>query len=255
MERHEEKISFILKAIFFSVTLILSSCITGMSTRSLPYTTLPLPTPTIEDGVKGLKIALVLFDVKDIKFSGGHYKGLMQINQPWDFMHYQEKKNAFYTGLSETARYAIGDEFIRQGLDVIVTDGKDMNRLKGLDIIITGRITQIEMNTYGHGTKEGFGSIGDYWEAGVILGNVTIYNARDGAILWIGDLEKYCKLPNGPEKLDWTIFEAVSKFLQVSIKEKDYEDYFQKRQDITPVEIAARLSAIDIIKKLKPINQ
>ena len=110
----------------------------------------------------------------------------------------------------------------------------------GLDIIVTGKVSQIELNTYAN----------DYWEAVIILKDITLSRTRDGAMLWIGDIERYCKLPDSPEKLDLTLFKAVSKFLKTSIEEKSYEDYFQKRRDITPAEIAARLSAIDIIKKI-----
>lgn len=226
-------------AILFLIPIIFSSCTTGRFSQ-FPYTSLPLPNLAIEDEIKNLKIAVVLFDIKDAKISGGHYKGIMQKIQHWDINIPEEQKDSFLFGLSETVSYAISDEFLRQGLNVIVTDGKDINRLKGLDIIVTGKVSHIELNTYSN----------DYWESVVVLKDVTLSRTRDGAMLWIGDIERYCKLPHSPEKLEWTMFKAVSKFLKTSIEEKSYEDYFQKRKDITPTEIAARLSAINIIKKI-----
>jgi len=204
-----------------------------------PYTSLPLPNIAIEDEIKNLKIAVVLFDIEDTKISGGHYKGIMQKIQHWDINIPEEQKDSFLFGLSETVSYAIADEFLRQGLNGVITDGRDINRLKGLDIIVTGKVSHIELNTHAN----------DYWEAVIILKDITLSRTRDGAMLWIGDIERYCKLPNSPEKLEWTMFKDVSRFLRTSIEEKSYENYFQKRKDITPAEIAARLSAIDIMKK------
>ena len=224
--------------ILFLIFIIFSGCATGRYSH-FPYTSLPLPNIAIEDEIKNLKIAVVLFDIEDTKISGGHYKGIMQKIQHWDINIPEEQKDSFLFGLSETVSYAIADEFLRQGLNGVITDGRDINRLKGLDIIVTGKVSQIELNTYAN----------DYWEAVIILKDITLSRTRDGAMLWIGDIERYCKLPNSPEKLEWTMFKDVSRFLRTSIEEKSYENYFQKRKDITPAEIAARLSAIDIMKK------
>ena len=224
--------------ILFLIFIIFSGCATGRYSH-FPYTSLPLPNIAIEDEIKNLKIAVVLFDIEDTKISGGHYKGIMQKIQHWDINIPEEQKDSFLFGLSETVSYAIADEFLRQGLNIVITDGKDINRLKGLDIIVTGKVSHIELNTHAN----------DYWEAVIILKDITLSRTRDGAMLWIGDIERYCKLPNSPEKLEWTMFKDVSRFLRTSIEEKSYENYFQKRKDITPAEIAARLSAIDIMKK------
>lgn len=231
-------ILFLRLATLFLTPIIFSSCATGRYSQ-FPYTSLPLPNIAIEDEIKKLKIAVVFFDIEGTKISGGHYKGMMQKIEHWDISIPEEQKDSFLFGLSETVSYAMADEFLRQGLNVIVTDGRDINSLKGLDIIITGKVSHIELNTYAN----------DYWEAVVTLKDITLSRTRDGAMLWIGDIERFCKLPDSPEKLDWVMFKAVSKFLKTSIEEKRYEDYFQKRKDITPVEIAARLSAIDIIRK------
>ena len=224
--------------ILFLIFIIFSGCATGRYSH-FPYTSLPLPNIAIEDEIKNLKIAVVLFDIEDTKISGGHYKGIMQKIQHWDINIPEEQKDCFLFGLSETVSYAIADEFLRQGLNGVITDGRDINRLKGLDIIVTGKVSHIELNTHAN----------DYWEAVIILKDITLSRTRDGAMLWIGDIERYCKLPNSPEKLEWTMFKDVSRFLRTSIEEKSYENYFQKRKDITPAEIAARLSAIDIMKK------
>jgi len=224
--------------ILFLIFIIFSGCATGRYSH-FPYTSLPLPNIAIEDEIKNLKIAVVLFDIEDTKISGGHYKGIMQKIQHWDINIPEEQKDSFLFGLSETVSYAIADEFLRQGLNGVITDGRDINRLKGLDIIVTGKVSHIELNTHAN----------DYWEAVIILKDITLSRTRDGAMLWIGDIERYCKLPNSPEKLEWTMFKDVSRFLRTSIEEKSYENYFQKRKDITPAEIAARLSAIDIMKK------
>ena len=231
-------ILFLRLTILFLISIIFTSC-TMARYSQFPYTSLPLPNIAIEDEIKNLKIAVVLFDIEDTKISGGHYKGIMQKIQHWDINIPEEQKDSFLFGLSETVSYAIADEFLRQGLNGVITDGRDINRLKGLDIIVTGKVSHIELNTHAN----------DYWEAVIILKDITLSRTRDGAMLWIGDIERYCKLPNSPEKLEWTMFKDVSRFLRTSIEEKSYENYFQKRKDITPAEIAARLSAIDIMKK------
>ena len=231
-------ILFLRLTILFLISIIFTSC-TMARYSQFPYTSLPLPNIAIEDEIKNLKIAVVLFDIEDTKISGGHYKGMMQKIQHWDINIPEGQKDSFLFGLSETVSYAIADEFLRQGLNIVITDGKDINRLKGLDIIVTGKVSHIELNTHAN----------DYWEAVIILKDITLSRTRDGAMLWIGDIERYCKLPNSPEKLEWTMFKDVSRFLRTSIEEKSYENYFQKRKDITPAEIAARLSAIDIMKK------
>ena len=231
-------ILFLRLTILFLISIIFTSC-TMARYSQFPYTSLPLPNIAIEDEIKNLKIAVVLFDIEDTKISGGHYKGMMQKIQHWDINIPEGQKDSFLFGLSETVSYAIADEFLRQGLNGVITDGRDINRLKGLDIIVTGKVSHIELNTHAN----------DYWEAVIILKDITLSRTRDGGMLWIGDIERYCKLPDSPEKLEWTMFKDVSRFLRTSIEEKSYENYFQKRKDITPAEIAARLSAIDIMKK------
>jgi hypothetical protein len=230
-------------AVLFFILTILNGCATGSRTASLPYTTIPLPKLSIEDEIKNLKIAVVLFDIENTKISGGRHEGFMQKSEPWDLNLSQGQKDSFSMGIAETTRLAIADEFRRQGLNVIITDGKDMNRLKDLNIIVTGEVEYIELNTYN--------SRGNYWEAEVILKNVTFYRTMDGAMLWVGNIGEYSKLPESPPEPDLAIFTAISEKLQETIKEKVNEDYSLHRKDITPVEIAARLSAIDIIKRLK----
>ncbi|MDD5711217.1 MAG: hypothetical protein PHY31_00500 [Smithellaceae bacterium] len=125
---------------------------------------------------------------------------------------------------------------------------------------ITGTVKSVEMNTYGRvltGMFEGFGSAGNYGEANIIFSNVTVQDAK-GKIVWQGGIAKYGKLLNCPVQLDWTAFTLVSKSLMMSAAGSDPTklvnavkssggDYHIEAITENPVEMAARLAAIDLI--------
>ncbi|MBJ6726697.1 hypothetical protein [Geomesophilobacter sediminis] len=238
-------------------------------TRSLPPTTMP-QTVTVSPHLKRAQVNFHPFDVNATVISGGHYEGLLQVKQPWIWGLSDEQKAAMYGDLRNVARYAFIDQFIRLGLEVRVPQEhaaqldlpkpKRTKPVKRESLEIQGVVTSIDMNTYGRGlsgTFEGYGSAGNYWEATLVFSGISVVDAR-GNIIWSGDIKKYCKLANSPVQLDWTMFTLISKSLEMSAAhqgllgaknalEKSKAEYHLEPINENPVEIAARLAAIDLI--------
>lgn len=237
-------------------------------TRGVPFTDMP-PSLQLGKDISKLKVAVVLFDVKDTDISGGHHEGLLQVRQPWIFGLSKEDKEALYSGLPDTVRYSIASEFARQGMKVVVLEGESPEMFYWPDIVINGRVAGIELNTYGHGTIEGFGSAGDYWESTITLDDVAVYGKKDRAVMKIGRLVGYAKLPESPATLSWTMFTLLSKSLKASlnmaraseplevagaVRNTVYTfkgDYILRPKDVTPAEVAARNLAVEIIKRIQ----
>ncbi|MFH1582013.1 MAG: hypothetical protein ABIC39_08130 [Pseudomonadota bacterium] len=245
-------------------------------TRSHPPTILSASPIVLSEKSRKVEIAIEPFDVSCTSISGGHYEGLLQVRQPWIFGISDYQKAALYGDLKNVVRYAFIDEFIRRGLKVIVPpehldklnlpEAKIQKNAEMADLKITGTISSIELNTYGQGlrgTFEGFGSSGNYWESEIVLSDVMVVD-RKQTIIWKGDVRQYGKLLNSPVKLDWTMFTLLSKSLQMSsamgtpanlmrsVKSMS-ADYYIEKINKNPVEIAARLAAIEIIRKMDNI--
>lgn len=253
--------------LFILAPLILVGCAAKFgATRSLPPTTFPPPSISLSDGIKKIKVAIEPFDIGKTVVSGGHHEGLAQVRQPWIWGIPEEQKYIFYRDIKNQVRYAFIDEFSRLGIQVIVPQEhhKMLNlseeqknlHIDDMDIKITGSVTSIQLNTFGRGLKgtfEGFGSSGNYWEAEITLSDVIVYDKNQN-MLWKGNINKYTKLLNCPAKLDWTIFDLISVGLAMSspkglvsgIKASKGEYQIEKITS-NPVDIAARLAAIDVI--------
>lgn len=257
--------------LIFMTAILLTGCAAKMgATRSLPPTAYPSHLVFHSFNIKKIQVAIEPFDVERTEISGGHHEGLAQVRQPWIWGLSDDQKEAMYGDLKNVARYAFIDEFNRIGLRVIVpeehqsmltlSEKQKKMGLKDASIIIRGSVKSIEMNTYGHGLSgsfEGFGSAGNYWEAEILLSDITICDKHQN-ILWRGDLKKYSKLLKCPVKLDWTMFTLLSKSLQsanmmsssskmASGIKSSGADYIIEGIKDNPVEMAARLAAIDII--------
>jgi hypothetical protein len=240
--------------------LFLNGCMAG-KTRSLPFTEYP-PSSTDIAYLKKATIAVQPFDISSTVFTGGHHEGLMQVRQPGIWGLSTEQQKILYGDLGNIVRYAFIDELMKRNQRVIIL-GQSFPTRKP-DYTVSGVVRSVELNTYGQGTREGFGTAGNYWEATVELADVAIIRSSDNAAVWRGDMTEYCKLADSPAKLDWTIFTVLQKSLQeglalskgitpggvqeaIEISAASYEvGPVQK----TPVEIASRLAALDVLKRI-----
>ena len=242
------------------VLFLMNGCaaIKMRGTSSLPPTTIP-DRVELTGSIRQQTFEITLFDVSSTDVSGGHHEGLLQVRQPWIWGLSEEQKNTMYNDLANVARYAFINEFSRLGLKVLVADHTRLSSGKLAAIAINGKIAAIEMNTYGHGlsgTFEGFGSAGNYWEAKVAFTDITVTDSS-GILIWSGNLEKYCKLAGSPVKLDWTIFTLMANSLKMSstslttLGDGIYSSKGEYRIEVAaanPVERAARLAAIDLLR-------
>jgi hypothetical protein len=96
------------------------------------------------------------------------------------------------------------------------------------------------------------------------LGEVVIICSRDNATVWQGEVTEYCKLPDSPAKLDWTVFTVLQKSLQEGLAlskgvtagalqdavETSVATYEIGPIQKNPLEIASRLAALDILRRI-----
>ncbi len=54
-----------------------------------------------------------------------------------------------------------------------------------LDFALTGTVRSMEINTYGQGTWEGFGSAGNYWEATIRVTDIENVRYTDKKMIWL----------------------------------------------------------------------
>ena len=241
--------------------LFLTSCMAG-KTRSLPFTEFPPADRADIAHLKRSTIAIQPFDISSTEIIGGHHEGLMQVRQPWIWGLSNEQKEVLYGDLGNVVRYAFIDELLKRNQRVIIL-GQDLS-IRKPTYTVTGSVQTVELNTYGQGTREGFGSAGNYWEATIKLGNVVIIRSRDNVTVWKGDVTEYCKLPHSPAKLDWTIFTVLQKSLQeglalskgvTAVAVQDAVEASAASYEIgpiqrNPVEIASRLAALSVLQRI-----
>ena len=241
--------------------LFLTGCMAG-KTRSLPFTEFPPADAVHITHMKRSTIAIQPFDISSTVIKGGHHEGLMQVRQPLIWGLSESQREVLYGDLGNVVRYAFIDELLKWKQRVIIL-GQGFPTRKP-DYMVTGTVRSVELNTYGQGTREGFGSAGNYWEASVELGEVVIVRSRDSATVWQGEVIEYCKLADSPAKLDWTIFTVLQKSLQEGLAlskgvtagalqdavETSAATYEIGPIQKNPLEIASRLAALDILRRI-----
>jgi hypothetical protein len=241
--------------------LFLTGCMAG-KTRSMPFTEFPPADAVHITHMKRSTIAIQPFDIASTVITGGHYEGLLQVRQPWIWGLSESQREVLYKDLGNVVRYAFIDELLKRNQRMVVL-GQGLQTRKP-DYTITGTVRSVELNTYGQGTREGFGSAGNYWEASVELGEVVIVRSRDNATVWQGDVIEYCKLPDSPVKLDWTIFTVLQKSLQEGLAlskgvtagalqdavETSAATYEIGPVQKNPLEIASRLAALEVLRRI-----
>ena len=260
------------KLIGYSVFLVLvvTGCAT-IGTKDLPVSDVTQVKVDIPEGISDRTVAVYLA-YEDARIKGGHHEGLMQVRQPWIFGMSKHQKEILYGEAHEFARNAFISELLRQGVLVTPFEEKDQSRLSDYDILVSGSIEKIILNTYGRGTVEGFGSAGDYWEAKILLEDVTVTDQRSDEILYQGEIETYAKLRPCPVQLKWNFMTMINKSLSSSTRLPEVGSantavqslskgtsfaktwdaaYFIDGYKTTPIEVAARQAACELLMRSK----
>jgi len=253
---------------------LLSGCAANV-TRSLPYTQVHPQIIDTAPSVKASHLGVVPFESAETEIGGGHHEGLLQVRQPWIFGLSKEQKEILYGNAGELASLSFASELKRQGIHMSLLQDKGEPSSSGCELMLTGKVQRVILNTYGHGTKEGYGSAGNYWEATVVFSNVSLHDRRSNKVLWAGDIQGYAKLENSAAKLDWTMLTVALKSLQGALylqqmqaaasplsamsKGKSYvqtweADYTMDRYEISPIEVAARHAAAQFLQTIRALD-
>ena len=250
---------------------VMSGCAANV-TRSAPCTQLHPNRVQAPPLLSGCRLAVVEFQSENTKIEGGHHEGLLQVRQPWIFGISKEQKEMLYGNAGQLAVLAFVSELKEQGLTVVLL--KDMRgaSTNDFDLMLTGTVERVILNTYGHGTKEGFGSAGNYWEATVLLSGIQLKDMRSNRVFRINDIQSYAKLEDSPAQLDWTMLTVAVKSLQGALylhqmqtassaltaasKGKKYvetwkADYTLDNYMVSPIEVAARHAAARVLQEVK----
>jgi hypothetical protein len=254
---------------------LLSGCAANV-TRSRPFTQVRPDIIDIAPNLRSCRLGIVLFDHKDTKIEGGHHEGLLQVRQPWIFGISKAQKDMLYGNAGELAALSLASELKNQGLSVTLLEDVRATPLENFDLVLTGKVERVLLNTYGHGTKEGFGSAGNYWEATVFFSNIQLKDTQSDRVFRVDDIQSYAKLENCPAQLDWTMLTVAVKSLQgalllyqiqtasspltVASKGKKYvetfkADYTVDKYVISPIEVAARHAAAQFLQRVKSTVQ
>jgi hypothetical protein len=143
---------------------VLSGCAANV-TRSLPVTQVRPSMVDIAPSLKSSRLGIVLFAHKDTKIEGGHHEGLLQVRQPWIFGISKAQKDMLYGNAGELAALSFASELKYQGLSVTLLQDTREASSNNSDLLVTGKVERVILNTYGHGTKVRI------WFSGKLLGS------------------------------------------------------------------------------------
>jgi len=231
-----------------ATALALTGC---AGTRATPVTQPPGPQAGLPAALRGRPIAIAL-DSSATAIQGGHHEGLLQVPQPWIFGLKPEQKKLLYDNAPQVAALAFLAEIQRQGMTV---------RSEAPEFTLAGTVRSVAVDTYGHGTVEGFGSAGDYWEARIVFSGLRLVETRSGRVLWQGDQSGYAKLSPCPAHLDWTMLTLVERSLRGTAllagglkNANEYLHNFEGSYTLdakaaTPIELAGRVAAAEWLAK------
>jgi len=243
-----------MKAVLAAVALSLS---VGCGLHKVEATPMPQTQTSLPVELRGRRIAVAL-DSGAAKIKGGHHEGILQVRQPWFLGLKPEQRHLLYDHAAEVAALAFGAEIQNQGLAVKPDDA---------EFTLTGTVQAITLDTYGHGSTEGFGTAGNYWEATVEFSGLRLTENRTGRLLWEGPQDGYARLTPCPLHMDWGILKTMIVTLQNSITlagpkaamnplaVKDtlnaYDGaYVLDEPHATPIDVAARQAAVALMAKV-----
>ena len=225
----------------------------------------PAPVPQVQAlvpaAVRGKRVAVAM-DVQETQIKGGHHEGLLKVRQPWIFGLKPEQKALLYDNAAQVAALAFSAELQQEGL--VVDPAK-------AEFTLAGTVQTVTLNTYGHGTVEGLGSAGDYWEATVAFSQVRLTENRTGRVLYEGQPTGYARLSPCPAHLDWTNLDVLTKSLKGAMilsklktvhdpsglikGGKDYLYNFEgtytlDKPPVTPIDLAGRQAAASMLAQV-----
>jgi len=231
-------------------------------TRGLETTLLPQAPVGEAPLLKGRSVALLL-EMDGLKIGGGHHEGLLQVRQPWIFGLSAPQRARLYDQAGPVALLAFAAELKQLGIKVEAADP---------ELELRGRIQRVDLHTYGKGTKEGFGSAGDYWEATLSLEDLELRERATGRVLWRGRIEEYAKVKPCPATLDWDLLTLSLKILKGSVQLQTLPlsgvaalragnayvhtfegDYRLDTSQVSPIEVAARKAAQHLLSELRAV--
>jgi hypothetical protein len=233
--------------------------------EAVPQTAQEPPAPArttsvLPAAIQGSRVA-VSMDVKATRIRGGHHEGLLKVRQPWIYGLSKEQRRMIYDNAPQVAALAFCAGMQEQGLRVDP---------EGAAYSLAGTVQSVTINTYGHGTKEGFGSAGNYWDAKVQFADLRLVDLATGAVLWQGSPSAYARLAPCPAQLDWTILDVLTRsmkgamilsklevagdVLKLAKGGKDYLEnwsgsYTLGDLSVTPIDAAARQAAAEMLAK------
>jgi len=263
------------RLLFLSLILLGAYIVSGCAanvTRSAPCTRLHPNRVQAPPLLSGCRLGVLQFDSENTKIEGGHHEGLLQVRQPWIFGISKEQKEMLYGNAGQVAALSFVSELKNQGLTVTLHKDVAGGSSQDFDLLLTGKVERVILNTYGHGTIEGFGSAGNYWEATVLFSDIQLKDMRSHKAFRVNDIQSYAKLEDSPAKLDWTMLTVAVKSLQGALylhqmqtatsaltavsKGKKYvetwkADYTLDDYVISPIEVAARHAAAQFLREVK----
>lgn len=250
--------------------LIITGCAAG-KTKNLPCSEPVQAIVGFPEILKSKKVAVLLWH-REAQVESCHHEGLMQGKQYWMFGLSKEQKNILFKNAGEITSLSFITELNHQGLIAELINDYDDKIIKSHDFLITGKIEKIVLNTYGRGFKEGYGSAGNYWEATVTLAGLKVEDTSSKHVLFEGNIETYAKLQPCPVTLDWTMLAYACKSLNGALelqkmqqaktvltaasKGEAYLENFKPTYSIegyriTPIEVAARKAAVELLTRIK----
>ncbi|MBI5211031.1 MAG: hypothetical protein HY927_13760 [Elusimicrobia bacterium] len=262
------RVGIIIGILAFSMSpFSLAGCMLN-GTRRTPVTPAVPAKTSIPRSLRDRRVAVFL-DASAANVGGGHHEGMLQVRQPWIYGLSKDQRELLYGNAPHAAALAFTAELRRQGVDAFWLHDLSRGILGKKDLLVTGKVDEVVLNTYGGGTKEGFGSAGKYWEAVVRL-SLGLKEKDGAAPLWEGAVESYAKLSPCPAQLDWTMLTltvkalegavgmqklSAAKGLDVLSAGKSYAATFEGSYQLepsktTPIEVAARHAAVEFLKRV-----
>jgi hypothetical protein len=225
--------------------------------RTVEATPLPRAQASLPARLQGKRIKVAL-DFQATQVKGGHHEGLLQVRQPWFMGLTSAQRHLLYDNAGQVAALGLAAGLQAQGL-VVQPDQADF--------ILEGTVQVVTMNTYGHGSKEGFGTAGNYWESKVEFTGLRLAEAATGRVLWEGVQEGYARLTPCPLHMDWGILKVMVKTMSTSLalstpkgvlNQVVSQDAFQgydgsfvlDQVTATPIDVAARLAGAELLGKV-----
>lgn len=226
------------------------------ATRWHPITPLEPPSVNLSQTLKERMICVIPFESTPESVTGSHHEGLLQVRQHGIFGLSQEQRTVLYQSAPTLAVVAFASELKRQGTQILMMSNNSGQSFQSVNcrFLLSGLVELIDLNTFGRGTIEGFGSAGNYWEATVKFKDVQLKDLNTQKSTKVGGIQAYAKLEPSPATLNWTMLTVVLKSLQEGAQ--GYLNTWQGEYSIephliSPIEVAARYAAFQFLQRVQ----